>query len=116
MTAFERAQIVYLTEPCARSFNDDLGHHLVHGYVWSSPTCFVMFRPVQSTWPLDMLRAPWETDPAGDCWWVWLLAGDTREAISKMPFAMPRIGFERQNEPRVLDAHKFLAKLKFGSL
>jgi hypothetical protein len=100
MTPFERAQAVYLAEPCARPFYEDLFFHLQFGTVISTPDVFAMARPVWRDWPVENLRAPWRADAEGNCWWVWLVAGDMRAALAYMPAGREWIGFERENVPR----------------
>ena len=102
MSPFEQAQQVYEREPCARTFCEDLYHHLQHGWVVSTPTVFGMCRPVQHDWPAAWLREPWRTDPAGDCWMIWLLAGDLAKAMASLPDQRAFMAYERENQIRVL--------------
>jgi hypothetical protein len=99
MTPYLAAAAVYEREPCARSFEHDLFLHLMHGYVISTPEVFAMVRPVRSSWGLELLRTPSETDSAGDCWWVWLAAGDVRKLFDWLP---PKkwVAWECSNTPR----------------
>lgn len=113
MTAYDQARAVYDREPCARSFEEDLWFHLQHGYVYSSPTCFGMAREVNHDWPASRLLAPWETQPGGDCWMVWLLAGDAQEAVAKLPHSKPFLAFERTNVARVVKAERFFRRLRW---
>lgn len=101
MTPFEQAQAVYEREPCARPFEEDLFFHLLHGFVYSSPTCFAMCREASSAWDADKMLLPWEIELSGDCWFVWMLAGDAREAIGKLPHVKPFIAFEKRGEVRL---------------
>lgn len=70
-----------------------------------------MCREVSSAWDADKMLAPWEVEPGGNCWFVWMLAGDAREAIGKLPHVKPFIAFERENELRIVAAEKFLNRL-----
>ena len=101
MTAFDIAQRVYETEPCARSFHEDHWHHLQHGFVYSSPTSFAMCREIESSWSADLMLQPWVTSPGGDCWFVWMLAGDASEAIGVLPHRKPFIAFEKRGVVKV---------------
>jgi hypothetical protein len=103
-----RALGVYESEPCARSFEEDLWHHLMHGYVVSTPEAFAMVRIVWRHWPLDVLRQPWHADEQGDAWLIWLLAGDMSVAARWLPVPKPWIGFERKNKMRFYRSSRFL--------
>lgn len=102
MPPFHAAQAVYEREPCARPFYEDLHHHLEHGHVISSPALFAMARTVYHDWPHEWLRQPWRTAPDGDCWMVWLVAGDLSEAFARQPFPLPWLAYERGNVMRVV--------------
>ncbi|MDB6117408.1 MAG: hypothetical protein JWO08_1189 [Verrucomicrobiaceae bacterium] len=111
VTPFDQAQAVYEREPCARTFFEDLHFHLCHGYVYSSPGCFAMVREVNHDWSEQRMLAPWETQPGGDCWMIWLLAGNAAEAIGKLPHPKPWLATERSGRLRVVAAERFLARL-----
>lgn len=116
MTPYEQAQAVYEREPCARTFHEDLWYHLQHGFVWASPGAFAMIRPVGADWSREDLLSPWLIDPAGDCWLVWLLAGDAAEAISKLPSPKKWLAFERSGWLYTVDAERFQSRLRRASL
>lgn len=109
MTPLTLAMAVYESEPCARTFEEDLWHHLVHGYVVSTPEAFAMVRIVNRHWPIDLLRQPWQTDPAGSMWWIWSLAGDLSVAARWLPAPLEWIGFERENVPRFYRCARFIS-------
>lgn len=99
MSPFDAAVEVYRREPCARTFEHDLFLHLMHGTVIATPDVFAMVRPVRSDWGLDDLRDPSLVDPAGDCWWIWLAAGDVGRLFGWLE---PKlfVAFERKNTPK----------------
>lgn len=107
MSPIEQARLVYFREPCARTFVADLEMHLQHGYVVSTPDCFAMARPVWRDWAYRHLANPEMTAPGGDCWWIWILAGDMKTALWWLPEKKPWIGYERKNEPRFFSADRF---------
>lgn len=109
-TPLELALAVYETEPCARSFGEDLWHHLERGYVVSTPEALALARPVWRDWPLDRLRRPWESDPAGDCWWIWLLAGRMDVAMQWLPEPKKWLAYERGNSPRFFHHERFFRR------
>ena len=102
MTPFEQAAAVYEREPCARTFAADLFLHLRNGYVISSPSFFVMLRPVDSTAADSLIVDPANVFPVERCdaWLIYLMAGDMAEAWRHFPFRLPKIGFERKNRLR----------------
>lgn len=102
---FQAALAVYESEPCKRSFWDDMTLHLMSGFVYSTPDFFVMGRPVLSTaLPMFVVdpRVKYERHQA-DCWHVYLMAGDMRKAWDILPWEYPLISFERLNKLRFYD-------------
>ena len=97
------ARRVYDREECARSFEADLEAHLMVGFVFSTPSVFVMGRPVLSTAPPAEILDPWQTWPRekADCWHVWLAAGKLAEMWRHLPYILPWISFERDNRLRL---------------
>lgn len=108
MTAAEKAAAVYRTEPCARTFREDLDAHLQHGYVFSTPHVFIMGRAVNSRADAALIVDPWHgfPRPEQDAWLVYLCAthdgGHIADALKFLPHELPLIGFERGNELRFL--------------
>ena len=100
LSPYLTAAAVYDREPCARTFEEDLFLHLTLGHVVSTPTLFAMFRPVHRDWPLHRLRNPMDSDPAGDCWWIWLAAGDLAQLFAFPASPKKWVAFERANSPR----------------
>lgn len=102
VTPFEQAKAVYEAEPCARSFDEDLQWHFLNGYVFSTPTYFVMGRPVCSKAAHDLIVNPAITFPMDDCdcWHLYLMAGDMPAIFQLAPYHLPLVSFERRNELR----------------
>jgi hypothetical protein len=107
MTPYEQAARVYLKEPCRRTFREDLENHLFLGWVFNTPSLFMMGRRVQSTWKHKQIADSSLADTEGDCWHVWLAAGDMREAIRFIPFDLPLLSFERANRLVIMPMAKF---------
>ena len=103
MTPVEQAASVYQSEPCVRSFKEDLEAHLIHGYVFSTPAAFVMGRPVQHDAPVELIINPWHVFPTEqcDCWLVYLAAGDISEIRKFQPYPQKYIAWERKNSLKV---------------
>lgn len=112
VTPFQRAREVYESEPCARTFEEDLLWHFRLGWVVSTPTLFLMARQVCRDWPRERLQSPWYVHPRGDAVWLWLLAGDMREAWGAAPWpGVSWVGWERGNKPRFWPRKNLFAKV-----
>ena len=97
MSPYEKARHVYETEPCARTFDEDLRLHLAHGVVISRPDFFVMARPVSTLATPAKIVDPHFQFHAPDAWHVYLAAGNIPRAWEYLPFHLPWISFERRN-------------------
>lgn len=83
------------------TFEADLAAHVASGYVWSSPTALVMARLVRSDWSLTEWGQLDKTDETGDCWLVWLAAGDMGEFFRVCPRKTKFVCFSRRGFPRL---------------
>lgn len=100
MTPVEQAAAVYLSEPCARTFREDLELHLLNGVVYSTPTAFIMARYVARDWPALSVVDPDQTDATctpKDCLHVYLAAGDLTEFFTFPHKPCKWVSFEREN-------------------
>lgn len=104
MTPYEQAARVYQTEPCARTFTEDVEAHLMNGFVFSTPAYFLMFRPVVRSAPEALILDPTHrfSRILCDTWMVWLFAGDMAAAWERQPFPLPWVAYQRKNELRFL--------------
>lgn len=102
MTPYEQACKVYTTEPCARTFHDDLEAHMLNGFVFSRPDYFIMGRPVVRSAAPNLILDPWMRFPSRfcDCWHVYLFAGNIVKAWEILPFPLEWMSFERKNDLR----------------
>lgn len=97
---------VYRREPSSHTFLEALEYYLATGYVFSTPSFFVMTRPVSSSWPEQAIVNPMSLEDHGpltgrlDCWHVSLMAGDLEAAWKLLPFPLPLTSFERRNKLR----------------
>jgi hypothetical protein len=99
MTPVWMAAAVYEAEPCARSFKEDLEAHLQTGYVFSTPTAFVMGRPVYSGADPAQIVDPWHGFDAATCdaWLIYLAAGNIADVLRQEPFPLTFFMWERKN-------------------
>lgn len=91
------ARLAHESQNGPRSFYEDVGLHLSFGVVISTDEVFMLARPVHTSWPGDELVNPRYTCERrdADAWWLYLLAGDWRQAVLHMPGHLPFIGWER---------------------
>jgi hypothetical protein len=114
MKPAELAAQVYTREECSASFKSDLEAHLLNGYVHSTPTAFVMARPVDSLAETDLILNPWHSFPREeqDAWLIWLAAGDLASLLVLFPYSLPLIGWQKRNNLRFHPFDSALAKLR----
>lgn len=111
MTPFHLAQQVYQREMCKRDFFTDLHGHLIGGYVFVTPTMFVMGRPVAKDAPYEQVTDPSYRFEAPDAWLVYLASGNgLKEFFRHEPFILPFIGWERDNRLRFYRRERLMAK------
>jgi hypothetical protein len=114
MTPVELAAQVYTREECSASFREDLEAHLLTGYVHSTPTAFVMARPVSVLADESLILDPWHSFPREDqdAWLVWLAAGDLASLLVLFPYQLPLIGWQKRNKLRFHGFVSTLARLR----
>lgn len=108
MKPVEHAARIYESEPCARTFKEDLEAHLIHGVVFSRPDLFIMARPVSRSWAKHEIVNPWfnELTKTPNCWHVYLAAGDISKVWSIMPYRLEFASWERGNKLRFWNIKK----------
>jgi hypothetical protein len=93
----------------AEDFREELSAHLVNGYVFCSPECFVMGRAVDLRAPRETALNPWFAFPPEDvnAWLVWAAAGTTAGILSHLPYELPYLAWQRRgSELRVYEFEK----------
>ena len=102
MSPYELARGVYAQEPSRRTFAEDLEHHHVNGFVFSTPDYFVMGRPViKMSVPVLILDPSFHFPREDvDCWHIYLFAGKISLAWEVLPWRMEWISLERRNDLR----------------
>ena len=88
----------YARSPQAQTFSWYVVWHSMHGFVFATPDYFVMGRHVDSSAPPDWISDCTHLFSAAesDCWHVFAMAGHMHKAWSVLPWALPRIAFERE--------------------
>lgn len=111
LTPYEQVRKVYETEPCRRSFEEDLHLHLQTGYVFSTPTLFLMGRPVRRKAPTRWIVDPHHVFQNPDAWLIYLAAGNMAEFFEKEPYELPWVGWEKRNVLRFYPMASIKGKL-----
>jgi hypothetical protein len=102
MTPYTRAFFWHDALQSQWEFEEIIARHGQIGFVHITPDVFVMARRVEADWQDDRLCDLQFTAPAGDCWHVWLLAGDFRAAMAFLPYPLPYVSFHRRGRLRVM--------------
>lgn len=92
----------------------DIEMHMAYGYLISTPKFIAMARPVRKDWPHERIADIRQTEPreTADCWFIWLLCGNMKEAVKHLPYSLPWIGFARRGKPaRFVEASRMLNKV-----
>lgn len=77
------------------NFREEVEAHLLHGFVFATPTAFLMGRPVPRG---AEIRDVWQTWPAEKCdaWFAWIGVGAIGPLLALMPYELPWVGWVRQ--------------------
>lgn len=115
ITPLQQALDLYAAHPEMNMMDDLTSHIAFGGHVFATPSCIAMVRPVRKDWEpkyLADLSCIQEAETA-DCWFIWLLCGDLKEAVKHLPYHLPWFGFSQRGQPaRFIEAEKVLAKLR----
>lgn len=102
MTPFVRAALCHEGLGSAWSFAQVVEAHAQCGYVVVTPELCLLFRAVRSDWSEGELCDPLLFSPEPDCWHVWLVAGDYRQALRWTPYPLPWVSCHRRGKLRVM--------------
>ena len=112
-TPFDLARQWAARHPEWGTWQSHLAAYFRHGYVWSSPRAFVLAREIQSAWWRDAARLAdhAQVAPDGDCWFIWLAAGDMAEFFAVCPRQKPLVCYCRRGEPRLISTTRLARKV-----
>lgn len=102
MTPYQRAAAWHHRLRSGWTFEEVIEAHGQMGFIHSTPDVFVMARRVHTLWPESGFSDPNLRDLHGECWHVWLLAGDFRAAMAYLPEPLPFVSFHRRGKLRIL--------------
>jgi len=95
-SAFEVAIEIYSRHNPSENIWTDLISYMKHGFIVTRPHLFCMVKPC---------------DYNGErCWFIQVVVGNLVEAISCLPYRLPKLIFTREDEPgfRVVDTQRLI--------
>jgi len=94
---------VYETEPCVRTFRQDLELHLLTGYVFSTPEYFIMGRPVNRYAAHSLIIDPLVCFPKEEwnCWHIYVMSGNIALCWDREPLKLPFVSWEKRNKLKI---------------
>ena len=107
MTPFHRAAQWHLTHCPDHPLAPIVEAHFQNGYVFNTPELFIMARQVSYEWPDEEILDPWQSDPQGSVWHVWLYAGDMKAITKLIPYDLPYITFHRRGNLKLYTMREF---------
>lgn len=86
---------------CIWSYMDICGRT---GLLYSSSTCFIMARPVDSSLPIEDLDSLKDTHPdypssgLTDAWYILYASGNLSHFLDKVPYDLPKVMWQRDGK------------------
>lgn len=102
MSPYEQAATLHIASGHPVPFAEAVEAHAVCGHVFASPHLFLLGRRVGSKWSDDELSDPWLVAPDGQCWHVFLAAGDLSEAVRLLPYRLPWLSYYHEGKRRLM--------------
>jgi hypothetical protein len=99
------------------TFEKDIATHLQYGHVLDTPDYFMMWRMVDLSWPLEIMRTPEVVLPDSDCAWVWAISGNYRDACAAAMGICPEarwVGYDRRGKPWIGSIDRFMRNMAIG--
>jgi hypothetical protein len=107
ISPIERAVQWHEASGCVIPFMELVAAHGRHGVVIATPDLFILARRVDATWSNARRDDPWDVAEDGNCWHVWLLAGDWRKWERYVPFLLPLVSMHRRGKLRIYRLERF---------
>lgn len=102
MSAYLSAHALYTDGDREVTWTEALDFHHQCGVVLSTPTVFVMARPVMMTWPDELHHTLTIAPSSADGWHVWAAAGDLPKMFEfAKEIGARQISFQRRDDARV---------------
>ncbi len=92
---------IYAKHGGGRDCAVDIGLHLQHGFVFSTPEVLAMGRPVTRYGHREHLADPSHVYPKGmqNCWLVWMWIGPAQDVLRYLPYRLRWICWARRGKP-----------------
>lgn len=85
------------------AWETDVAAHLSSGgHFLASGSHVLLWRPVWRDWPEERLLNPWDADPDGNAWYLWMAVGDVR-LFADLATIFPGkewVAFHRRGSPK----------------
>jgi hypothetical protein len=94
----EKIRREYILRPEDHSFEWYVNWHIERGFVFSTPDFFIMGFAVDSMRLRQGLQPIDCHNPAGDCWYLFAMAGSMSKAWSIMPWELPFLAWHRDRD------------------
>lgn len=101
LSPYERTAYDWAAYPRSHSLQWYEDMHKAHGFVFATPAFYVMGRPVRKYAPLEQIldvEHVFDFDTC-DTWYVFLMCGNLWKAWSVLPWELPFICWQRDNDP-----------------
>jgi len=112
MTPFTRAAQWHLTHCPDHPLAPIVEAHFQNGYVFNTPDLFILARQISIDWTDEEILDPWQSDPQGSVWHVWLYAGDMKAIAKLIPYKLPYITFHRAGKLKTYSMKEIMKHLK----
>lgn len=107
ISPIERAVRWHEASGCGIPFMELVAAHGRHGVVIATPDLFILARLVDAGWSSSRRDDPWDADPMGNCWHVWLMAGMWTHWEQFEPYRVPLVSMHRHGKLRIYRADQF---------
>ena len=115
MSPYKEAEQMYLKAGLSlEEFNNDIHLYAQVGYLYSSPDCFALARPVSTGWHEDVIKWAELENTLSDndltlelnCWYIAHVVGELSSLLNYIPYDLPFIAMERRGKFKVYDYNK----------
>ncbi len=100
-TPYEEVVADWLARPRERPLAWYEEQHKRRGFVFATPAFYVLCRPVRKYAPIEQILDVEHVFDFEQCdtWYVFLMAGDIKQALRMMPWELPWMAWSRDNDP-----------------
>ena len=115
MSPYKEAEQIYLNVGFdLEKFHLDIHTYAQVGYLYSSPDCFAMARPVSTKWHEHIIRRVQSENLLSDndltldldCWYIACVVGELSSLLNHIPYDLPFMAMERRGKFKIYDYNK----------